>query len=63
VVGFWTIVFWGAEVAAAALQILTANKPLFALLDNSLKDISVMEDSHLTFFLYEKLPMGYSQWL
>jgi hypothetical protein len=60
-VGFWTIVPCGVGVVAAALQILTANKPLFSLLNSSLEDIFGVEDSHLTFFLCEKLPMGYSQ--
>jgi hypothetical protein len=50
-------------MVAVVLQSMAANKPLIALLDNSLKDISVMEDRHLTFFLCQKLPMGYSQWL
>jgi hypothetical protein len=50
-------------VVATALQTLTANKPLFALLDNSLEDTFGVEYTHLTFFLYEQLPMGYSQWL
>ena len=40
---FWTIAPWGAEAVAAALQILTANKPLSALLDNSLGDIFFMK--------------------
>jgi len=37
------IACWEAEVVADALQILTANKPLSALLDNSLGDILVMK--------------------
>jgi hypothetical protein len=46
---FWTIAPWGAEVVAVALQILTANKPLSALLDNSLGDILVMK-GYLPYF-------------
>jgi len=47
---FWTIAPWGAEAVAAALQSLTANKPLSALLDNSLGGILGMKE-YLRYFL------------